>query len=135
MLTVLVLLRKEANSPSLTGTYEICMPDGWQTNRYNYRVVRLWGEDPEPYLTAGVNLVPLAPLANVTVEALPGLVRRMAARINAEPPAEGRQTLDGDVSAHGVALLGRAGVTVAGRSAEHAGIDDVSGDLERRPRR
>jgi len=85
VLTVLVLLRKEANSPSLTGTYEICMPDGWQTNRYNYRVVRLWGEDPEPYLTAGVNLVPLAPLANVTVEALPGLVRRMAARIDSEP--------------------------------------------------
>jgi len=85
VLTVLVLLRKEANSPSLTGTFEICMPDGWQTNRYNYRVVRLWGEDPESYLTAGVNLVPLAPLANVTVEALPGLVRRMAARIDTEP--------------------------------------------------
>jgi len=62
------------------------MPDGWQTNRYNYRVVRVWGEDPEPYLTAGLNLVPLAPLANVIVEALPGLVRRMAGRINAEPP-------------------------------------------------
>jgi len=85
VLTVLVLLRKEANAPSLTGTYEICMPDGWQTNRYNYRVVRLWDEDPEPYLTAGVNLVPLAPLADVTKEALPGLVRRMAARIDSEP--------------------------------------------------
>ena len=61
------------------------MPDGWLTNRYNYRVIRLWGEDPEPYLTAGVNLVPLAPLANVAEPALPGLVERMAARINAEP--------------------------------------------------
>ena len=61
VLTVLVLLRREANSPSLTGSFEINMPDGWLTNRYNYRVVRLWGEDPEPYLTAGVNLVPLAP--------------------------------------------------------------------------
>jgi len=65
---------------------DIHMPDGWQTNRYNYRVVRVWAEDPEPYLTAGVNLVPLAPLANVTVAALPGLVQRMAGRINAEPP-------------------------------------------------
>jgi len=64
---------------------DIRMPDGWQTNRYNYRVVRVWGEDPEPYLTAGVNLVPLAPLANVAVEALPGLVRCMAARIDSEP--------------------------------------------------
>jgi len=85
VLTVLVLLCKEANSPGLTGVYERQLPDGWQTNRYNYRVVRLWREDPEPYVTAGVNLVPLAPLANVTVEALPGLVRRMAARIDSEP--------------------------------------------------
>jgi predicted transposase YdaD len=85
VLTVLVLLRREANSPSLTGTFEINMPDGWLTNRYNYRVIRLWGEDPEPYLSAGVNLVPLAPLANIAEPALPGLVERMAARINAEP--------------------------------------------------
>ena len=59
VLTVLILLCKEANSPSLTGTYERQMPDGWQTNRYNYRVVRLWQEDTEAYLTAGVGLVPL----------------------------------------------------------------------------
>jgi hypothetical protein len=85
VLTVLVLLRREANSPSLSGEYEIRMPDGWQTNRYNHRVVRLWAEDPEPYLTAAVNLVPLAPLTNVTEDELPGLVRRMDARINAEP--------------------------------------------------
>jgi predicted transposase YdaD len=85
VLTVLVLLRREANSPSLTGTFEINMPDGWLTNRYNYRVLRLWGEAPEPYLTAGVNLVPLAPLANVAEVELPGLIERMANRINAEP--------------------------------------------------
>lgn len=85
VLTVLVLLRREANSPSVTGSFEIKMPDGWLTNRYNYRVIRLWGEDPEPYLTAGVNLVPLAPLANVAEPALPGLIERIAARINAEP--------------------------------------------------
>jgi|SRR5208337_2841622 len=87
VLTVLILLCKEANAPGLTGTYERQLPDGWQTNRYNYQVVRLWQEDPEPYLTAQVNLVPLAPLTNVpeSEEALRGLVRRMAERINAEP--------------------------------------------------
>jgi len=63
----------------------IRMPDGWATNRCNYRVVRLWGENPGPYLTAGVNLVPLAPLTNVKEDELPGLVRRMDGRINAEP--------------------------------------------------
>jgi hypothetical protein len=85
VLTALILMRREANSPSLTGSFEIRMPDGWLANRYDFRVVRLWTEDPEPYLTAGVNLVPLAPLTNVPEEALPGLVRRMETRINAEP--------------------------------------------------
>ena len=87
VLTVLVLLCKEANSPGLSGTYERQLPDGWQTNRYNYRVVRLWQEEPEAYLTAGVNLVPLAPLTGVpeSEEGMRGLVRRMAERINAEP--------------------------------------------------
>ena len=87
VLTALVLLRPEANSPRLDGTFEITMPDGWLTNRYNYRVVRLWEDDPEPYLTGGVNLVPLAPMTHVpeSEEALRGLVRRMAERINAEP--------------------------------------------------
>ena len=50
-------------------------------------MVRLWEEDPESYLTAGVNLVPLVPLTKVveTEEALRGLKARMAERINAEP--------------------------------------------------
>ncbi len=85
VLTVLVLLRREANSPSFTGTFEICMRDGWQTNQYNYKVVRMWEEDPEPYLTSEINLVPLAPITNVTEDELPGLVKRMAKRISTEP--------------------------------------------------
>ncbi len=85
VLTVLVLLRRQANSPSFTGSFEIRMRDGWQTNQYNYRVVRLWEENPEPYLTSGVNLVPLAPLTKVSQNELPALVGRMDARISAEP--------------------------------------------------
>jgi hypothetical protein len=85
VLTVLILLRKEANSPGLTGSYERHLPDGSLANRYNFRVVRLWQEDPDAYLTGGVSLVPLAPLSKVTKAALPRLVRRMAGRINAEP--------------------------------------------------
>jgi hypothetical protein len=85
VLTVLILLRKEANSPGFTGSYERHVPDGSLVNRYNYRVVRLWQEDPEPYLTGGVNLVPLAPLTDVTQVDLPGLIDRMAERIGPEP--------------------------------------------------
>ena len=85
VLTLLILLRKEANSPRLTGLYERDMPDGRPTNRYHYQVVRLWKEDPEPYLTASVSLVPLAPLTAVNERDLPGLVRRMQDRIDGEP--------------------------------------------------
>jgi len=85
VLTVLVLLRKEANSPGLVGTYERSMPNGRRTNWYNFEVVRLWEQDPDSFLTAGVVLVPLAPLTDVSEDALPGVVRRMAARINNEP--------------------------------------------------
>ena len=85
VLTILVLLRREANSPTFTGTFEIRMRDGWQTNQYNYRLVRMWDENPEPYLTSGINLVPLALITNVTEDELPGLVKRMAARLSAEP--------------------------------------------------
>ncbi len=87
VLTILVLLRPEANSPSLTGSYERRMPDGRLTNRYDYHVVRLWREDGEAYLNASVGLVPLAPLTNVPESVLPRLVRRMADRINVEPRA------------------------------------------------
>src|SRR5438067_1189105 len=63
VLTILVLLRKEANSPALTGVYERFLPDGRPTNRYDYQVVRLWREVVEPDLTAGGVLGPFAPLA------------------------------------------------------------------------
>ena len=87
MVTVRGLLRQNASSPSPTGSFEINMPDGWPTNRYNHRVLRLLGDAPEPHLTVGVNLVPLAALANVTERALPRLVDRMAADQRwAEPP-------------------------------------------------
>jgi predicted transposase YdaD len=55
--------------------------------RYHYKIVRLWQEDPEVYLTAGVELVPLAPLANVSAADLPNVVERMKSRINPEAPA------------------------------------------------
>ncbi len=86
VVTVLVLLCKEANSPRLTGLYERQAPDGSSINRYNYRVVRLWTEDPDQYLNAAITLVPLAPLTDVKEESLRELVQRMAERINSVPP-------------------------------------------------
>ncbi len=86
VLTAVVLLCKEANSPHLTGSYERHLPDGSRTNHYNYTVVRLWQEDPELYLGAGVDLLPLVPLTAVGEAELPSLIQRMGERINEEPP-------------------------------------------------
>ncbi len=48
-------------------------------------MIRLWREPPEAYLTAGIGLVPLAPLTDVTEPDLRGVISRMADRINREP--------------------------------------------------
>jgi predicted transposase YdaD len=91
VLTVLVLVRKEANSPGLVGTYERHAPNGRRTNWYNFEVVRLWEEDPDSFLTASVVLVPLAPLTDVSEDALPDLIRRMTARIDSKPPPQAKK--------------------------------------------
>ena len=62
------------------------MPDGLRTNHYNYKVVRLWQEGPELYLTAGIDLLPLVPLTAVDAAEHPSLVQRMGDRIDQEAP-------------------------------------------------
>jgi predicted transposase YdaD len=91
VLTVLILMRKEANSPNLTGFYERNVPDGRPTNRYHYEVVRLWQEDPEIYRNGSIALVPLAPLTRVNEQDLPALFRRMRDRLDREPPERASQ--------------------------------------------
>jgi predicted transposase YdaD len=48
-------------------------------------VTRLWEEDVEPFLTMGAALVQLAPLADIRVDQLPTVIRRMSDRINPLP--------------------------------------------------
>src|SRR5262249_25298228 len=61
--------------------------DGRLINWYHYHVVRLWQEDPEPYLTSSVALLPLAPLTAVSEADLPGVVERIRQRLDRHPPA------------------------------------------------
>jgi predicted transposase YdaD len=85
VLTLVLLFRKEANLPALRGKLERRLPDGTVVSPDNYRVVRLWTQDVETFLTSGASLLPLAPLANVRKADLPGVVRRMAERLDQEP--------------------------------------------------
>jgi predicted transposase YdaD len=56
---------------------------------FEYEVIRLWQRPVEDLLTGGLGTLPLAPLCDVSREALPGVIRRMEERLDREAaPAE-----------------------------------------------
>ena len=77
-----VLLRPEADSPQLTGVYERGFPGEEAYLIFRYQVVRVWQLPPEPLLTGGLALLPLAPISAVTEEQLPGIIERMGRRLS-----------------------------------------------------
>ncbi len=78
--SVVVLLRKEADGPALSGEVS------YGSLQFRYRVVRLWEFSPEELLSAPLALLPLAPLTSVSESELPSLIQTMEARIEAESP-------------------------------------------------
>ncbi len=76
-----VLLRPEADSPQLTGVYERGFPGEGAYQTFRYQVVRVWRLPPEPLLTGGLALLPLAPISAVTEAELPGIIQRMGRRL------------------------------------------------------
>lgn len=84
--SVVVLLRGEADGLALTGILrdDTPHPDGFI--HFGYRVVRVWQTPVENLLSGGLATLPLAPLASVSADALPPIVRRMEERIRQESP-------------------------------------------------
>ncbi len=80
-----VLLRPEADSPQLTGVYERGFPGEEPYLTFRYQVVRVWRLPPEPLLTGGLALLPLAPISAVTEAELPGIIQ--ADRTAAQRPS------------------------------------------------
>src|SRR6185312_14171973 len=77
-----VLLRPESDSPQLTGMYERRFPGEEAYLTFRYAVVRVWQLAPEPLLSGGLALLPLAPISAVTEAELPGIIRRMEQRLS-----------------------------------------------------
>jgi predicted transposase YdaD len=77
-----VLLRPEADSPRVAGLYERDFPGEEPYPTFRYRAVRVWRLPPEPLLTGGPALLPLAPISAVTEDELPGIIRRMERRLS-----------------------------------------------------
>jgi hypothetical protein len=98
--SALVLLRPEADATSLTGIYRYQPSHGGSEVVFHYQVVRLWQEPVERFLGGGPGVLPLAPGTTrreggcaVAREALPGVIRQMEVRIEAEAPPGARATL------------------------------------------
>ncbi|MBC8141125.1 MAG: hypothetical protein H7Y38_06760 [Armatimonadetes bacterium] len=89
--SVAVLLTKGANSPQITGLYEQRLPDGTLVDTFHYDVVRVYNIPTEELLSAGLSVVPLAPLGAFKVKPeaeLPYIIERMAARFKSEATDE-----------------------------------------------
>lgn len=82
-----VLLRPEADGPDLSGVYRRSLPGGDEFLEFRYGVVRAWLQPVESLLTGGLGTLPMAPVSDVTREALPEVIRRMGERIDHEPAA------------------------------------------------
>jgi predicted transposase YdaD len=66
----------------LTGIYQRRFPGEEPYLTFGYAVVRVWQLDPEPLLTGGLALLPLAPISAVTEAELPGIIKRMEQRLS-----------------------------------------------------
>ena len=91
VLSIIVLLRDDADMPALTGQFERLLPDGNFTSRYNYRVLRVWNEEPDSFLKAGLALLPLAPLAKIDKTQAKSLIRQIADQIHQAPDLDAQQ--------------------------------------------
>jgi predicted transposase YdaD len=91
--SAIVLLRREADSPRLTGLLEHLDPAGDWERRWRYQLVRVWQLPLEALLTGGLGLLPLALVTDEAKDKLPEVVRRIDERLTTETAADERKTL------------------------------------------
>ncbi len=89
--TVVVVLRPDADSPTLTGLHRVTLPTGEVVHEWRYSVVRLWELPPDTFM-ADLATMPLATLTNVPDDQVPALANRMMNEFLKLPTAE-RQEL------------------------------------------
>ena len=91
--SVLFLLRPAADGPELTGEFVQEVPGRGVNLRFRYDVVRIWQVPPERLLTAGLPLLPLAPVADVPRARLSEVLAAVARRLRDEAAPELKGTL------------------------------------------
>lgn len=91
--SVALLLRREADGPSMTGGFRYGVAAEPPVVDFRYQVVRVWEKPVEAALSSGLAILPLAPLAAVSPEALPEVIRRMERRIAQEAATDAEASL------------------------------------------
>jgi predicted transposase YdaD len=89
VVSVLFLLREEADGPAMSGRLDYEASGYSEASlQFRFKVMRVWETDPAEILNGSLAILPLAPLANVSAQELPSLVKRMEERIDAEAEPE-----------------------------------------------
>jgi hypothetical protein len=81
--SVLVVLAESADTAAYSGRYALRPPFGpaWE---FGYTVVRVWETAADALLTGPLALTPLAPVADVPLSDVPGVLRRLTDRLSGE---------------------------------------------------
>jgi predicted transposase YdaD len=91
--TALVLLRPAADGLELTGLYEQTHHDGEVYDSFRYHVVRVWQQPVAVLLAGGLTVLPLAPVSDVKVEDVPGVLVAISDRLTQETSPDVASTL------------------------------------------
>ncbi|HXG10264.1 MAG TPA: hypothetical protein VNK04_10775 [Gemmataceae bacterium] len=91
--TVVVLLRRQADGPTMTGSVRYQARPGRGGMDFGFEVVRLWQRPVEAILSGGLGSLPLAPLCQLPQqaspeEALSGVLHQIEERLAREAPPQ-----------------------------------------------
>lgn len=86
--SVALLLRRDANTPSLTGTLTRSHDDGRRYLHFEYDVIRVWELPCEPLLASGPGAAPLALLTDEAKGQLRKIVSGIDARMRSDNASE-----------------------------------------------
>jgi predicted transposase YdaD len=82
--STVILLRRDADGPELSGRLDQVGVTGNPTIRFWFRVVRIWQQPVDALLNGGLGVLPLAPIAAVEQAELPAIIRRLDERFERE---------------------------------------------------
>jgi hypothetical protein len=114
--SVVVVLCARAGDPSLTGYYERKPHHGRGGQICFYRLWRPYAEGPDALLKGPIGTLALAVVSDVPIRELPGLIRQIELRVEAElPPEEQGEFWTAALVLLGVRMRNRQGPVLAGR--------------------